>query len=113
MFAELGRFGHHGDVYIDDAEAITLQQLEDMAHELPAVRTTPARVGIRKVHANVTESSGAEQGIAKRVQHDIAIGMRANALSVRDRDAAERHMIARFEGMYVVSLANTQSRHEP
>ena len=53
--------------------------------------------------ADVTESHGAEQRIAERVQHHVAVRMRDDAAVVRNRDAAERDVCAGAECVDVVA----------
>src|SRR5699024_7899354 len=47
----------------------------------------------------------AQQGVAKRVDDDVAIGMRHHTALVRHAHASQHHMVAFAEGMDVESLA--------
>src|SRR3546814_6940901 len=74
-----------------------------------AVGAAPARIAGREMLADITQRQRAEQGIAQRVDHHIAIGMRDDTGIMGDPHAAQHHMIARAERMHVVALTDPRS----
>ena len=70
----------------------------------------PLRVRRREMRADIAGAAGGQQGVGQRVQPDIGIGMAGEALPMRDRDAAKRHVVARFEGMHVIAIAGADVR---
>ena len=68
-------------------------------------RTPPLRVGWREVRADIAGAAGGEQRVGQRMQRDIGIGMAGQLLRMRDRDAAQHHVIAGLEGVHVVAIA--------
>ena len=70
----------------------------------PAVRSPVARVGIGKMLSDVSLAERAQHGIAQRVDHDVAVGVRHHPPVVRDVHATQHHVIAVAEGVNVESL---------
>src|SRR5690606_28991718 len=68
----------------------------------------PARVRGREMPADIAQRQGAEDGVAERVNHHVAIGMRQHAALVRDAHAAEHHVVALAKGVHVVALTDPE-----
>ena len=79
-----------------------------MAKELAAVRAAPAFVRGREVATDVAERECAEDGVAQRVDHHVAIAVCLDPARVRDPHAAEHHVVAVAEGVDVEALADAQ-----
>ena len=80
-----------------------------MAQQFAAVDTAIRSVGIGKMLTDITECSRTQQGIAQRVQQDIAIGMRDDTVRMRDTHTAERHTITGAETMHIIAVADTHA----
>ena len=57
------------------------------------------------MRADVAGAAGGEQRVGQRVQPDIGIRMAGQLLSMRNRHAAQRDMVARLEGVHVIAVA--------
>ena len=57
--------------------------------------------------ADVAGTEGTQDGVGQRVQADVGVGVAYQPGIVVDAQTAERHVIARPEGMHVEALANT------
>ena len=77
-------------VGIDDAPRAPREHFQHRSDELAAVGAAPARVAVGKVLADVPQARGSEQGIDQRMQEHVAVGMRHDAMSVRDAHPAEQ-----------------------
>ncbi len=60
------------------------------------------------MHADVAQRQRAQQGVAERVDHHVAVGMREHAAIVRYAHAAHHHVVALAEGVHVVTLADAE-----
>ena len=58
------------------------------------------------MRADVAVAEGAENGIGDRVEHDVGVGMTDKAAVVRDRDAAEHHLVAGAKCVHVEADAD-------
>ena len=56
--------------------------------------------------ADVAKRGGPEQRIHQCMKQDVAVGMRGDALRVRNRDAAKAYRVARPEAVHVEAMAN-------
>ena len=61
---------------------------------------------VREMFADVPEPGGAEQRIAQRVQHHIAVGVRRDPPRMRHAHAAQHDEFARTEGVHVETGAD-------
>ena len=57
--------------------------------QIEARRALPARIGVRKMKADVAQARGAENRVGHRVADDVGIGVAERAAVRRDRHAAE------------------------
>ncbi len=74
-----------------------------MPDELQAVRSLPSRVGIRKMHSNVPQSSGSENCVRNRMGEHICIGMAFQSnLGEHDMNTAEDQRPAGSNPMIVL-----------
>src|SRR5690606_7287832 len=80
---EPGRLRQYGDVGVRYAKSALAKHFQDGANESLAVRVAPLRVGVRKMDADVTETSGSEHGVAERMQDDVPVGMSHDPSRVR------------------------------
>ncbi len=84
--ADFRPLGNHGHVGIAQRIAALAQQHAAMAQEHATVGSAPAFVARRKVLADVAECERAEQRVAERMDDHVTVGMRDDALRVRNRD---------------------------
>ena len=101
----LGASADQGHVDIGDAAAARAHQPRRMLDEEAGGGAPPLRIGGREMRADIAGAAGGEQRVGQGMQRDIGVGMSGQSLVVRDRDAAQRHMVARLEGMDVVAVA--------
>ena len=77
------------------------------AQKHAAVGAAVARIAVREMLADVAVAHGAEQRVAQRVNHHVAVRVRDDALRMGDAHAAEHDMIARAEGVHVHALSDS------
>src|SRR5260221_5326538 len=77
-----------------------------MAQEHPAVDATPAFVARRKMLADIAERERAQKRVAQRVDRNVAVRMRDDAVRMRDAHAADHYRVAGTECMDVNALAH-------
>src|SRR5262245_65941731 len=93
MWADTRRLANDGDVGMGDAAAPRAQTLDRKGEEPIRGDAAPARVGRRKVNADVALRKRAEDGIDQRMQHDVGVGMPREAAPMRDAYPAEHDVI--------------------
>jgi hypothetical protein len=108
--ASRGRLGDDGEIGVGDSQALRGQPGDDVAQQRAAVGAGPARIGVREHAADVAEAGRAEQGVAQRVQRDVAVRVRDHAVVVRDAHAADDHPLTGPEGVHVESMPNAHHR---
>src|SRR6185437_9601398 len=101
VWPDLRRLGDHRDIRIAQRVTMLHHQRCRVAQELAAVRIAPARIGGRKMPADVAQGQRTENRIAQGVDHHVAVGMRNHAPAMRHAHAADDDMVARAEGVYV------------
>ena len=77
------------------------------AQEQPAVGAAIARIGVRKMTADVALAERPQHGIAQRMDHHVAVGVRDDAAVVGNAHAAEHDVVAVAERMHVETLADS------
>jgi hypothetical protein len=60
--------------------------------------------------ADVAQAGGAQQGIAKGMQHHVAVGMGGKALRMIDGHAAQHQPAAVLESMGIEALTDSHRR---
>ena len=113
MRGEFGLLGDQRRVDIDRPPAFFSQQRHSTAQQHAAVGTLVARVGVRKVAANIAQRDGAEQRVGNRVQQRIGIGMTEQPGWVRDFHAAKYQLAAFNQPMHVVALTDSKTHFRP
>ena len=116
MRGHSGRLGDDGDIRVGEAIAARAHHSRGAAQQFAAVDILVRRVRIGKVRADIAGRRGAEQGVAERVEHDIAVGMGEQTAFIRNRHAAEhqpRAGVRLAKGMHVVTVADTHHGPAP
>src|SRR5688572_20976932 len=101
MRPDLRRLANECEVDVTDGEPGFTRQPDGMFDEARRGRAAPLRVARRKVQADVTCASGAENGIDDRVQTDIGVAVAGEAALVRDAHAAQPQLLAVREAVDV------------
>src|ERR1700730_72012 len=73
--AEFWFFGDDHGVYVLDREVIFVEKFAGVLKKEKAVRALPFGIGVRKMSADVTEASGAENCITQGMRQNISIGV--------------------------------------
>src|ERR1019366_9680897 len=74
-----------------------LDALQRLSQKQGGVGVFPLRIGRWKQRSNVGAGDGAEQRVGDRVQQDVAVGMAAETLVVRQSHATDFERNARLE----------------
>ncbi len=106
MRRQLRTLADHHAVEVGDDHAVFGDHRRHMTQHQAAVGTLPARIGGRKVLANIAQCQRAQQRIAERVQQHVAIGMREQTMIMGHAHTAEHHMVAGPEGVNVIADAD-------
>lgn len=87
---EFGRLGNDGDIDVYGAEvALLADDAEGLTQELTRVCALVARISIRKMVADVTEGSRAQEGVAEGVEGHVGIAVAEETAVVWDFYAAQ------------------------
>src|SRR5690606_691494 len=106
VWPHLRAFAYHGHVGVAHPPSALAQHGVALAQEHAAVRALPARIAGREVGADVAQRQRAEHRVAQRVQDHVAVAVRGDAAIMRHAHAAQHHVVALDEGVYVVALAD-------
>src|SRR5690606_16467639 len=87
--------------------ATRAQQFPAVTDEHAAVGALPARIGRREVDADIAQRKCAKHRVAQRVQDCVAVAVREYTAVMRHAHAADHHVVAFPEGVYVIPLSDT------
>src|SRR5260221_12031122 len=107
MLGDSRRLGKYGDIGIAEFEAGRAHVRRYLTQEHSAVGAAVARIAVRKMLTDIAHPERAQHGVAKRVNHDVAVGMRDDPLRVVDSYAAQDDVVARAERMDIEPLADS------
>ena len=88
------RLGEHGHIGVDQLQTGRTHARGHLAQEHPAVRAAVARVAVGEMHADIALPQRTQHGIAQRVDHHVAIGMRKHSAVVGNAYAAEHDVLS-------------------
>jgi hypothetical protein len=71
-----------------------------------AVDTPVLRIARREMPADITQRSRTQQGIAQRMQHDVAVRVSRQPRVMRDLDTTEHQSPAGLKGMGIDALSD-------
>jgi hypothetical protein len=86
---EAGLLPDHGDVDIDEREALPGDESQDLSQKQRTVRTAPAFVPAREVLTHVARGRGPEQRVADRVENTVAVRVADEPAIARDADSTQ------------------------
>ena len=86
---EFGLFGADGDVAVDQAVAVVIEQRHNVLEQQAAVDALVARVGVRKMVADITQRCGTQQGVAQGMYSDIGVAVSQQAAVPLDVHATQ------------------------
>ena len=104
---ELGTLEGDGDVGVADAPALRGDEGYDLPQQDFAVDALPLGRGVGEQMADVPEGEGAEEGVAQGVDGHVAVRVGHEARFRRDADPAQPHGKPFREGVYVVSVSDS------
>ena len=104
MRCQLRRLGDQRRVEIADPPSLLRRERRDMAQQHPAVGVFPARVGIRKVRAEVAQRQSTQYRVADSVDQHIGIRMSVEAPIEGNRHAAEDELAPANERVNVETI---------
>src|ERR1051326_411948 len=110
---ELGSLEDYRRIDVHDFIADLCGQVPRVPQEYQAVAALPARIGIREMHADVAQCSGAQQGIRDRMRENIGVGVALQSEVTGNRDAAENQGSAGRDAMYIPALTHSNLTHRP
>src|SRR5580698_6063704 len=84
-----------------------------MPQEHQAVAILPARVGIREVHADITQRERSERCVGDGVRENIGIGVAFQAECRGNDHSAQDHRPAGYDTMHVPALADSKFAQDP
>ena len=106
MRRELGRLCEHGRIQIAELPAAFAHERGNVTQQRDAVRALVARVGIRKVLADVAERERAEQGIHDGVREHIRVRVTVQTKLKRNVHTADDARSAGDQSVYVVTVSD-------
>ena len=107
MRPHTGRLGDHRAIEVRYPQVSLGKRIAYLAQQHTAVDILKTIVAVREVMADVTQTRGAQQGIANRMDQHITIRMGLEALLVGNTHPADNDMIAGAETVNIKSVANT------
>jgi len=97
-FAEVrvnpGRLGDDRCVHIHDFTVAQRDDVRGLLQKNLARHAFPARVGVREKMADVLLAERAENGVAQRMNHHVAVGMRHRSLVVGNQDPTKPELFS-------------------
>ena len=106
MRRELGRLREHGRIQIAELPAALAHERGNVPQQRNAVRALVARVGIRKVLADVTERERTEQGIHDGMREHIRVRVTVQTKLKRNVHTADDARSAGDQSVYVVTVSD-------
>jgi hypothetical protein len=97
-----GLFQYNDGVYMFDRKMLLVEQLARVLQKAQAVRALPFRIRVRKMCADVSKASRAEECVAERMRKYIAVGMPYGAFIKRELDPADNELLTFRETMKIV-----------
>ncbi|MNT08253.1 hypothetical protein D3C72_1429890 [compost metagenome] len=107
MGRHLGGLGDDGHIQVADGVARLLYPGKDVPQQDAAVDPLELGGGIGEVTADVTGAYGPQQGIAHRMQHDVAVGVGQQALLIGYRDATQHAGANPAKLVHVKTMSNS------
>ena len=101
MGCDLRGLRQHRHVGVSDLETAFAQHGEHRGDKAPAIRPSPAWVGIAEMLTDIAEASRTEQRITQRVQHDVAVGMRHHAARMGNAHSSQHEEVTGSESVDV------------
>ena len=83
-----------------------MHALQRLAQKDDRIRAFPLRVGRRKQRANIGRGDGPEQRVGNGMQQHVAVGVPAQSLVMRQRDAANLQRNARTKFVRIKAVAD-------
>ena len=103
---ELGRLCEYGRIQIAELPAAFAHERGNVTQQRDAVRALVARVGIRKMLADVTERERAEQGIHDGMREHIRVRVTVQTKLKRNVHTADDARSAGDQSVYVVTVSD-------
>ena len=100
---DLRRLRQHRDIDVRHGETPVPQQRQHLRDEDAAVRASPPGVGVPEVLTDVAQAGCAQQRIAQRMQHHVAVRMRQDSARVGNADASQHDEVAGTKRVHVES----------
>ena len=106
MRRELGRLREHGRIQIAELPAALAHERGNVPQQRNAVRALVARVGIRKMFADITERERTEQGIHDGVREHVRVRVTVQTKLKRNVHTADDARSAGDQSVYVVTMSD-------
>ena len=108
---DLGGLERYGDVYVTNGITLPAHHFHHARKEDLGVYAFEFVGSVGKMVSDVAQGERAEDGVAERVDGDIAVGVRHEARRAVDAHAAQPHREAFLQTVYVVSLTYPEAVH--
>jgi len=103
--AEFGTLENDDGVNVFDDETLGVEESAGVLEKDETVGAFPLGIGVGEMRADVAEARGTEQGVAKSVSEDVAIGMTNRTFVEGDLDTADDELPTFREAMKIVADA--------
>ena len=110
---ELGRLCEYGRIQIAELPAAFAHERGNVTQQCDAVRALVARVGIRKMLADVTERERTEQGIHDGVREHIRVRVPQQPQGVGHLHPAQDQPPPLHQTVYIIAVSNAQHHSSP
>src|SRR5581483_7152988 len=110
MRSDFRRFGKDSHVGVSDPQFACAEHAENVMHESLAISALPAWIGVFEVLTDIAKAGGAQQRVAERVEHHVAIRVCHDAACMRYAHTAEHDELARTKRMDINALPDSHDK---
>ncbi len=107
---DFGPLGENHAIQVNDLPASVGHPFEGRPEHLGRIPPLVGRIGVGKQFADVTQASGAEEGVGDGMEEDIGIAVTQRHLLMGDRHAPEHEPVAGPEAVRIVSQSDSDHR---
>src|SRR6476646_1395704 len=102
---QLRLFQDDDGIDVLDGEVFFVEQFLGVLEKKKTVRAFPFWIGVRKMRADIAETSGAEHRVTERMRQNVAVGVSDGTFVKRKFDSADDQLAPFREPMKIVTNA--------
>src|SRR5579884_134413 len=112
VILQLGALQDYGGIDVGDVESLLADELGGVGQKPHAIGALPLRIGIGKMHSDIAQGGGAQQGVGDGVRENIGVGVALQPELAGDYDAAQDERPAGRDAVHIPAEASAQLAHE-